>query len=499
MSIHTKSIWEDTSSEIENYPAFEGNRNVDIVIVGGGITGLTAAKLLSEAGREVVLLEAMRIGLGTTGNSTGNLYSIVDEPLSQLRKKWNENVMKTVVSSRETAVSFIENTIHQYKMDCDFSRQPFSYFAESTDDKIDEFIKDEYDALTAAGLSPRVVSDAGLPYKTVKGLRLEGMAQFHPLKYVRQLAHAISDKCRIHENSRVIEIDEKTGVIKTAKGTIKANKILLATHTPVGVYAVHTVLAPYREFGVAAEIIGGNFPGGIFWGLNEPRHSIRSFNFAGKNYVMVIGDKFKTGQHGDTREYIKGLENYLKLRLNVSETKYVWGGQQYRSADNLPYIGKHNDIIYFLTGFATDGLVYGTVAAMIVSDAILNNDNAWAETFNAGRHTPLKSAKDFIVENADNIAQYMKDAPWNTDAKSFEDIAPGQGKIIEKDMQKLAVYKDEAGISHVVSAVCTHMKCVVNWNQSEKTWDCPCHGSRFNTDGRVIEGPAIVDLPGPKK
>jgi Rieske Fe-S protein len=326
-------------------------------------------------------------------------------------------------------------------------------------------------------------------------LRNEGQAQFHPLKYVRELARAVSGKCRIHEHSRVLEIDEKDGTLRTAAGTLKANKILLATHTPIGVYGVHTKLGPYREFGVAMEINGAPFPGGIYWGLNEPKHSVRSFSSGGKNYVMVIGDKFKTGQHGDTREYIAGLENYLKQRLNVSEAKYVWGGQQYRPADGLPYIGKHSEKIYFLTGFATDGLTYGTLAAMIVSDELSGKSNPWEETFRASRTAPLKSAREFITENADNIAQYFRDVPWNADAGAFNEVKIGEGKVVEKDRQKLAVYRDEQGVAHVCSAVCTHMKCVVNWNQSEKTWDCPCHGSRFTINGKVIEGPALADLP----
>jgi glycine/D-amino acid oxidase-like deaminating enzyme/nitrite reductase/ring-hydroxylating ferredoxin subunit len=494
--IHTKSIWEDTADKTGTFPALEGDQTAEIVIVGGGITGLTAALLLSNAGKNVILLEALEVGLGTTGNSTGNLYANVDENLSHIKSKWNTDVMKAVASSRAAAVNFIENTTKQYNMDCDFQRQPLTYFAEKLDDKIEKFFDDEFSAMQECGLNPRIMDDAGLPYATVKGLRCEGQAQFHPLKYSRMLAGAISSKCKIYEQSRVIEIDEKNGILKTARGTVKAEKILLATHTPVGVYGIHTVLAPYREFGVAAETTNSNFPGGIFWGLNEPKHSIRSFKNQGKDYVMLIGDKFKTGQHGDTKEYIAGLEQYLKKNIGITEIKYLWGGQQYRSADGLPYIGKHSDRIYFMTGFATDGLTYGTLAAMIVSDQILNRENIWEKTFKVDRFTPLKSAKDFIIENADNITQYLKDTPWNVDGKSLSDIGPGEGKIIEQDMQKLAVYKDETGHAHVVSAVCTHMKCVVNWNQSEKTWDCPCHGSRFRTDGTVIEGPALLDLPG---
>lgn len=496
MSLHSQSIWEGTDQEPHNYPVFEGHKDVDVAIVGGGISGLTAALLLAGAGKEVLVLEALQVGMGTTGNSTGNLYATVDESLSRLRKKWNKDVMKSVATARRAAMSFIEDKVHRYNLDCDFSRQPHVYFAEKTSIAIDDFIKQEHEALEEAGLKARILSDAGLPFATVKALRTAEQAQFHPLKYVRQLARIVSQESKIYENSRVLEVDDKTGILKTARGTVKAAAILLATHTPVGVYTIHSALAPYREFGVAGELAGRDFPGGIFWGLDEPRRSLRRLQHGEKKYVMVIGDKFKTGQHGDTRDYINGEEKFLRDRLGVPNSSFVWGGQQYRPADGLPYIGRHNDKTYFMTGFGTDGLTYGTLAAMIVADTLLGVENPWQKMFAANRFTPLKSARDFIAENADAVIQYFKDVPWNVDAKTLGDIKPGEGRLIEQGQQKWAVYKEESGKVYAVSAVCTHMKCVVNWNQSEKTWDCPCHGSRFNYDGKVMEGPALFDLPG---
>lgn len=498
MNLQAKSLWEDTAGEAPHFPVFEGDREIDIAIVGGGITGLTAALLLAGAGKKVILLEARKIGLGTTGNSTGNLYSVVDEHLSVLQQKWNTDVMKAVVESRSAAIDLIESTIHEHAIACDFRRQPFTHFAESLTKDIESFIEDEFDALLEAGLRPQILDDAGLPYKTVKALRIENQAQFHPLKYVRQLASVVSKKCGVYENSRVIELDEKNGILTTEKGTLKAEHILLATHTPVGSFMIQTLLAPYREFGIAAAVKDASFPGGIFWGLDDPKHSVRSFAYEGQNYVMAIGDKFKTGQHDDSQKYIAGLDNYLKGRLPVSGINYFWGGQQYRPADGLPYIGKHGRHVYFMTGFASDGLVYGTLAAMIISDQLSGKSNPWEDVYKAGRFTPVRSAKSFIIENTDVVVQYLKDMPWNVDHELFSEIKPGEGKVVSPDHEKLAVYKDEDWKLHIVSAVCTHMKCIVNWNQSEKTWDCPCHGSRFDIDGKVIEGPALKDLPAKK-
>jgi glycine/D-amino acid oxidase-like deaminating enzyme/nitrite reductase/ring-hydroxylating ferredoxin subunit len=489
------SIWEGTAEQITGYPALEGNKQADVAIIGGGITGLMAAMLLSNAGKKVIVLEALKVGLGTTGNSTGNLYVTVDEHLSVIKKKWSKDVVRNVVDSRSAALSLIESTIKQYKLDCDFYRTTFNFFAEDLDKEAEDFIKDEFEALKEAGLHPKLSTDPGLPFSVKKMITVEGQAQFHPYKYAAELAKSISSKCEIYENSAVEDFDEKEGIVKTKKGSVKADAVLMATHTPKGNWLVQGSLGAYREFGLAAELKSGDFPRGIFWGVNKPKHSVRTFRSGGKNYIMVIGDKYKTGQGHDTNDYVKRLENFLRERFDIGEERFVWGGQQYRPADGLPYIGKHSDKLYFLTGFATDGLVYGTMAAMIVSDQILGKKNPWEETYKLKRFTPIKSFKEFFKENADDMLQYLKDAPWNVDAHSLKEISPGEGKIIESGAEKVAVYKDEHGKSHAVSAVCTHMKCIVNWNPAEKTWDCPCHGSRFRTDGTIIEGPALTNLP----
>lgn len=494
----TTSIWEGTTKKETSYPSLQGEKNADVVIIGGGITGLTAAMLLIDAGKKVILLEALKIGLGTTGNSTGNLYVTVDQHLSSLKKKWSEDVVKTVVNSRSSALNLIEQTIHRFNIDCDFYRTSFNFYAESLDKDSESFIQEEYEALSEAGLNPRLSENPVIPFDVKKTISVDGQAQFHPYKYVLELAEILSARCEIYENSQVEDIDDETGIVKTRNGSVKAGIVIMATHVPKGVWMVQGVLGPYREFGVAAELLSGEFPAGIYWGVNDPKHSVRAFKNVDRNYVMVIGDKFKTGQADDTAAYVRGLEKYLEQRFEISTERYIWGGQHYRPADGLPYIGKHSDRLYFMTGFSTDGLVYGTMASMIVCDQITGQENAWAKTYNLKRFTPVKSFKEFFKENVDNIVQYIKDTPWNVDADSLNEIKKGEGKVIESGGEKIAVFKDETGQNHIVSAVCTHMKCVVNWNPTEKTWDCPCHGSRFTTNGHVIEGPALVNLPNKK-
>lgn len=494
--MESKSIWEGTAGIEKTYPSLTKDADADVVIIGGGITGLTAAMLLSEAGKKVIVLEALRIGLGTTGNSTGNLYVTVDEHLSSIKKKWNKDVMRDIVQSRTAAVNLIEAVIKKYKIECDFVRTAFNYFAETVDDKTEKFLKEEAVALEEAGLIVNTSTHLGLPFEVRMAVSVGNQAQFHPLKYVRKLAAAISSKCEIYEHTQVMDFDEDKGTVKTNTGaTVKAGAVIMATHIPKGVFTVQLVLGPYREHGIAAELKSGECPTGIFWGINQPKHSVRGFKQGDKNYVMVIGDKYKTGQGHDTTKYVKGLEEFLHTRFDISELSYTWAGQQYRPADGVPYIGKHSDKLYMATGFATDGLTYGTLAAMIICDQIAGKENQWKETYKFGRHTPAKSFKEFFKEGTNSIAQYFKDVPWNVDEKDIEHVGCCEGKIIEKHNEKLAVYKDENGKPYIVSAVCTHMKCIVNWNPAEKTWDCPCHGSRFRVDGQVIEGPAIDNLP----
>jgi glycine/D-amino acid oxidase-like deaminating enzyme/nitrite reductase/ring-hydroxylating ferredoxin subunit len=491
----TISIWEGTVKSEATYPSLQGHQEADVVIIGGGITGLTAAMLLSDAGKKVIVLEALRIGLGTTGNSTGNLYVTVDEHLSGIKKRWSSEVMKNVVQSRSAGLDLIEKTIQRFNIDCDFYKTSFNFFAETLDGDAEDFIKKEFDALTEAGLNPQLSENAGLPFEVKRAISVNGLAQFHPYKYAVGLAKHISGKCTVYENSQVEDFDEKEGTVKTKSGTVKAGSVIMATHTPKGVWMVQAALGPYREFGVAAELKSGDFPKGIYWGVNQPKHSVRTYKDGDKQYIMVIGDKYKTGQGEDTFDYVKRLEAFLESRFDIGTERFIWAGQQYRPADGLPYIGKHSDKLYFLTGFSTDGLVYGTMGAMIVCDQILGKENPWSQTYDLKRFTPIKSFKEFFKENVNNLVQLAKDAPWNVDADSLKEIAPGEGKVLESGGEKIAVFKDESGINYMLSAVCTHMKCVVSWNPVEKTWDCPCHGSRFSTDGNVIEGPAISDLP----
>lgn len=492
------SLWKD-DAEASFYGTLQENWNVDVAIVGGGITGITAGHLLAKAGKSVAVLEALQVGGGTTGFSTGNLYSIVGEQLQKVRSKFDTETMRAVVASRTAAIEQIENTVHEFAIACDFHRSPWRLLSETQDDT--SSLQKEYEACLDAGLEAYIDSAAPLPFTISAALRIENQAQFNPMQYTKALAaQAQKAGCAVFEHTPVIRIQEGSpNILYTANGTVTAGKVIHATHSPKGVKAVHALLGPYREYAIAVKLNSGNYPEGIFWTiLGTSHHSIRSYTSrSGENYLLVLGEPHKVGHKKDNEICFQNLETYIRARFDVKSVEYHWSAQNYKSADCLPYIGAINQKsgVYIATGFATDGLTYGTLAAMIISDLILGNENPWSKLYDPHRRNPLKSAGRFIKENVHVFMDYMKDMPYQAEAKRFSAIMPDEGKVVEIKGEKFAAYRDEAGELHQVSAVCTHMKCIVNWNEEEKSWDCPCHGSRFKVDGQVIEGPAIINLP----
>jgi glycine/D-amino acid oxidase-like deaminating enzyme/nitrite reductase/ring-hydroxylating ferredoxin subunit len=491
------SIWRDTA-DTSNYTCLQINVTTEVAIIGGGITGITAAYLLGKAGISNTVLEAMRIGRGTTGFSTGNLYCTIDETLQSIRSKYDADKVKAVVQSRQGAVDLIKSIVREFDIDCELTEAPFYFFAEE-ENNISR-VEKEAEAATAAGLKVTLETDIGLPFPIAKAIKLSGQAQFNPMKYIKQLSESLNNKvCTIYEGTKVTGYEKKDGAysVTTEKGIVTAKHIILATHTPKGILGIHTLLFPYREYAVAYSYNGSYNPG-IYWGIDKKnKHSIRHYRNGDENFVLVLGEKHKTGQNEHNLKSIDNLKDYAIKKFGVNMQRYQWGAQHYRAADGLATVGKadKDSEIYLATGFSTDGLTYGTMAAQIITDLITGKENSFADTYSPNRHHPLQSAPGFLKENVNVLVQYLKDIPGFGDADDFKDIQPGEGKVVAKNGEKIAAYRDTHNRLHLCSAVCTHMDCIVNWNEAELSWDCPCHGSRFNYDGTVLEGPAIADLP----
>ncbi len=446
------SVWKDKAEETSFAPLRQ-DITVDVAIVGGGITGLTAAYILSKAGKKVAVLEALKIGEGATGSSTGNLYCTIGSPgLHSVKSKFNEQKIKEVVESRASAVDFIEARIKEFDIDCDFKRVPWCLFAEDTSGK--SFVENEKKAAQNSGLT--VTENFGIPLKIETGFTVENQAQFNPLEYVKALSKKIaSPNCLIYELTAAQDVTEgETCTVTTAGGKVTASQVIMATHSPKGIYAVHISMGAYREYAVAAKL-NGEYPApGVWWDMQSDEHySMRTYDTSKGKVLMVLGEMHKVGQKENNHECYDNLEKFLRERFDVASVEFKWSAQQFKAADGIPYIGlsTENSKTYIATGFSADGLVYGTLASMIISDQILGIENKWSETYKASRITPLASAKEFVKENLNVAFEFIKDHLTKKDADEFAEVAIGQGKVMEVDGKKCGVHRDETGKLHVVS------------------------------------------------
>jgi len=492
----TKPIWIDKSLMID-FPQLNDDLQVDVAVIGAGITGITTAEQLKRRGLKVAVLESRAVGKGTSGQSTGNLYTVTEYPNYEIEEKYDLDTVKQVVQSRKVALEYITEKINQLNIDCDFREQSMYIF--ENDGSID-FEKEKIIA-QKTGLPCSALKNGKVPFNFNEGIEYTNQAQFNPLLYVQHLAKSIHDEtCSIYENSRVLEIDEKDEHIrlKTESATVTANRVVHATHTPMGLHIqYHTTLGPYREYGIGVKLRNHIYPEGIFWGhFENKKYSVRTYTIDGEPYLLCIGSMHKVGQAKDNKAHIQELETFVRNHFEVERITHQWGGQNYKSADLLPYIGQKSagSNQYIATGFSTAGLIYGTLAGMLLADEISGTENPFSELYKASRHQPLKAANKFAKENLNVAAQMIKDFTFpGFDSKDLG-VEMGEGKVMQVDGKKLAVYKDKVGKVTALSAICPHMGCTVHWNNAEESWDCPCHGSRFDISGSVIEGPAFHGL-----
>lgn len=493
----TISLWKKISKRSTAYPELNQTIEVDVAIIGGGITGITAANQLINAGKTVAILEAEKIGGVTTGSSTGNLYIAVQPFYQHIFTKFNFETTKAIAHSRKSAIDYIEKNIREKNIDCQFTRRPW-YAYTAKDPRIS--LEKEVNLLQKMDIAIDYIDELPLPFKFKKAVIMANQARFNPLQYVISMAEDFATKgALIFENTRVLDFNEKdVCTLKTAQGKVIAKKIFLATHTPIGINLTQLFTAAYRSYVVAVTVKDNYYPEGHFWDLDRPPHATCTHAISGEHpdLLLVAGSHHKTGQGSDMQSHYQEMEKFLRDHFPVSEVAYRWSAQHFQSADDVPYIGlasrfaKHT---YLATGYFADGLVYGTIAGKIIGDLILEKNNALIHQYRANRFKPIASANFLLNEDSNLYLQYLKDYPFLT-GNTYSDLKPGEGKIVEIDQEKYAVCRDANHHLHMVSAVCTHMKCIVNWNNAEQTWDCPCHGSRFKHNGTVIEGPAIQNL-----
>lgn len=500
--MNNQPLWPQTYQDAPTYPPLIDSIEVDVAIIGAGITGLTAAMQLSGTTKSVAVIEKNTIGSGTTGSSTANLYIPTQTHYSQIAAKFNQHVAAQVAHSRRAAIDYIEQTTKEYQLSCSFQHQPWYMFTKQKNHN--KLIEQEYTALKQCKLAVSYTNEIAIDIPFTKAIKLENQARFKPLHYLYGLAEIISQQGgKIYEHTAAIRYQEHKNYceIETPIAKIKARKLILATHTPIGFNLLQMKIFPYRSYAIAAQLTTGQYPNGLFWDIDNPFFSISSHSIAGHNpdLLIIAGNHHKTGQaQSEHAKHYQTLKNYLTTHFETEAINYQWSAQHYQPADGLPYIGlasQHSKHTYVATGYSADGLTYGTLAGLMLADSVLANPTtSWPGVYKSTRFTPVASSIKYIKENTNVLCQYLADYPGHVDAKSYTDIKPGEGKIVEDKGEKWAAYRDQNAQLHCVSAICTHMKCIVKWNDAEKTWDCPCHGSRFNVKGEVLEGPALTPL-----
>ncbi len=499
---HT-SAWTATAP-MPAFPPLDRDMSVDVVIVGGGITGLTAALLLKRAGVKVMLLEARQIGSGVSGKTTGHLTVSLDTRYQTFIEEYGLEQARLIAAANRAAIERIATFVTEEQIDCGFLRVPGYLYTEAQNQV--EVITSEYNAARRLGIPLTLVRETPLPFPVTAAARFDHQAQFHAMHYLQGLAAAVSGNgCHVFEQTRVMHISDGTPCsLQTEQGQqITTSAVILATHAPINSPAflqellpmIQTRIYPYRSYVLGIRLNQPTAPVGLFWDTASPYHYTRNFAGEEHNLLIVGGADHKTGSTNDTAEPYRKLETYARERFDIAAVEYHWSSQVYEPADALPFIGKAplSRGVYIATGYSGNGMTYGTLAGMLLSDEILERPNAWSDLYSPARLKPFTGAKEFISENIDVATHFIGDRITST-SHEVTDIPPNEGRVVKVKGEHLAVYRDEHGQLHACSPVCTHAKCIVHWNTTEKSWDCPCHGGRFDAYGNVLNGPPVSKL-----
>jgi glycine/D-amino acid oxidase-like deaminating enzyme/nitrite reductase/ring-hydroxylating ferredoxin subunit len=488
--VRISSPWLATAPS-PGYAPLDGDRAVDVCVLGAGITGLTAALLLADAGRSVAVVEMDEVGAGVTGYTTAKLSALHGTAYSDIARRHSAEAAEAYADANRAGLELIARWVRERGIDCDFARKPnFTYAAEPSDVRR---IEQEAAAAQAAGLRAELTDETDLPYRVHAAVRLDEQAEFHPRRYALALAAALPEGS-VHERTRALAVGDGSPCrVRTDRGTITADEVIVATHYPMldrGLFFAR--LSPERSYclGVRVE---GPLPQGMYISTGSTTRSVRAHG----DLLVVGGEGHKTGQGGSTAERYERLEAFARRHWNVRSVDHRWASQDCQPADGIPYVGRLSPVsrhVWAASGYRKWGLTNGTAAAMMLADRLLERESPWADVFDSNRFTPRAAATTLVKENVNVGLHFFADRLAPPDAPDAEALAPGQGGIAMHGGRKVAAYRDEDGGLHAVSPVCTHLYCHVSFNDAERTWDCPCHGSRFDVDGTVIEGPAVRDL-----
>ena len=500
----TISVWTATA-DTPTGAKLATDETCDVCVVGAGIAGLTTAYLLAREGKKVILLDDGPTAGGETARTTAHLVFYNDDGMSKVEKLHGTEGLRIATESHRAAVDKIEQVSREENIDCDFYRVNGYLFITPGGQGMD-FLEKELDAAHRVGLKEaHFVDRAPMPgFDTGKCLCYPNLGQFHPLKYFAGLAEAIRrNGGEIHNHTHVRSVTGgKPAKVETSQGRVVTARdaVVVATNSPViDLVAIHTKQHPYRTYVIGLKVPKGAIPRALYWDTIDPYHYVRlqELDDDPAHEVLISGgEDHKTGQANDPSRRYDEIEKWTRQRFpEAKEVLFNWSGQVMEPVDHLAYIGRNPmdaDNVFIATGDSGMGMTHGTLAGILLTDLIMGRPNEWEKLYDPSRLP--KSLTTYVQENV-NVAKKYLDLITAGEVKSADEIAPDTGGVMRRGLKKVALYRDPSGQLHELSAICTHLGCVVNWNGGEKTWDCPCHGSRFDPYGCVVNGPANTNLP----
>jgi glycine/D-amino acid oxidase-like deaminating enzyme/nitrite reductase/ring-hydroxylating ferredoxin subunit len=489
------SLWQKTAPRAA-FPALKSPFQTDVVVVGAGITGLTTALLLRREGRAVAVLEAERVGSGTTGGTSAHVTCVPDIRLARLVDRLGAGDATTYMKSAREALGLMQALAAGTAGPCDWATVP-AYLLAETAEQEDELAR-EVEAARTLGLRASRTDRTPLPFPVAGAVLYPDQARFHPMKYLVGLARSVQDAGgQVFEHTRVRSFEEVGGFVEleTDRGAVSARRLVLATHTPVGRSLVQAELVAYLSYLITLRL-RDPVPDALFWDTSQPYHYMRRFRGEDEELLVLGGEDHKAG-HPPEEAFapFRRLEDYARARFPVEAVAHRWSAEYFEPADGLPYIGRSAlaEGVFIATGYSGNGLVQGTLAARILTDSLQGRRTAVGDLLAATRIAPLGAARNVVAGTLDVAAHLVRDRLASAQGP-LAAVPPGEGRLVEVSGRKLAVYRDEEGRLHALSPVCTHMGCLVGWNEVERTWDCPCHGGRYSPWGRVVAGPPLADL-----
>ncbi|MBB4481581.1 FAD-dependent oxidoreductase [Rhizobium etli] len=494
----TVSLWSDIEVAPDAAPLAR-NEDVDVVVVGSGIAGMSIAYELAAAGQKVAVLDRGRIGGGMTARTTAHLASICDDYFSELIGLRGEELAQLYFQSHSAAIARIEAIQAAEHISCDFRRLDGFLFPASGGAEAD--LKRELEAGLKIGIAVEEVANLPLAgHADTPALRYPDQATFHPLKYLRGLAAGIRARGTLYSETIVDKVEETDGGVRVGTNsglTVTAKWAIVATNSPINDrVALHTKQAPYRTYAMAFEIARGIVPDGLYWDTEDPYHYVRLHPGDDESdFLIVGGEDHKTGAADNADDRFAALTSWIRrLVPDLGAETHRWSGQVMETIDYAGFIGRNpgNERLFVVTGDSGEGMTHGVVASLLISGLILQGDSPWRELYEPSRKT-VSAVGNYLAENATmikNFAEYV--APG--EIKSVDRLRPGEGAIVREGMTKVAAFRSDDGTLHRRSAACTHVGCHVHWNSLERCWDCPCHGSHFAVDGTVLNAPAVSPL-----